>query len=127
MLDRLLELETEGWDALTCGKGADYYGEMLTDEAVMVVPGAVLTRDEVLASFEDVDPWSAYEIEEARVVPIWAMVTLVYRVTANARRAESSPSRRASPRAVHTVEAGSTSRHHCLEAVPSSASRHGGA
>ena len=40
------QIEHDGWDALCRGTGADFYGTLMTDDAVMVlVNGAVLDRD----------------------------------------------------------------------------------
>jgi hypothetical protein len=47
----LLELERKGWEALATGRGAEFYGRVLTDDAIVVVPGMVLDRAQSLASW----------------------------------------------------------------------------
>ncbi|MCI3948540.1 MAG: hypothetical protein K0R11_474 [Acidimicrobiales bacterium] len=80
----LLALETEGWEALSSARGADHYGAVLTDDAVMVVPGMVLSREEAVAGIRDAPPWSDFRIEEPRVVRLGAdAASLTYRATAS--------------------------------------------
>lgn len=44
-------LERAGWDALGAGTGGQFYGSLMTPDAVMVLAhGAVLDRDQVVAS-----------------------------------------------------------------------------
>ena len=79
----LLALETEGWEALSSERGADFYEAALTEDALMVVPGMVLSRDEALAGIREAPPWSGFGIEDPRVVPLGAeAAALTYRVTA---------------------------------------------
>jgi hypothetical protein len=82
----LLELEHAGWQALSTGrsKGADHYGALLTEHALMVLAnGQVMTRDEVVASLREAPPWDTYTIEEPRVLAITHDVrAVVYRATA---------------------------------------------
>jgi len=90
-LEQLLELEHDGWDALCRGTGADFYGTLMTDDAVMVlVNGAVLDRDAVRASLDGAPAWDAYTITAERLVPAGdGAATLVYRATA--RRGDAPP------------------------------------
>ena len=44
MTDRLLELEEQGWRALSSAEPVEFCDEWLADEAVMVVPGMVIDR-----------------------------------------------------------------------------------
>jgi hypothetical protein len=63
----LWSLEHAGWAALCAGTGADFYGELMTPDAVMVLaPGVVLDRDAVVASLGDAPPWHEYLISDAR-------------------------------------------------------------
>jgi hypothetical protein len=65
----LLDLERRGWDSLCDGTGATFYGEIMTDDAVMVLAhGAVMDRDAVVASFEHATPWVSYDIDDVRLV-----------------------------------------------------------
>mgnify|MGYP001189039177 CR=1 FL=1 len=64
-LNQLLELEHAGWRSLCDGTGADFYGSLMTSECRMVLAnGAVLTRDDVIASLEHARTWSSYTIDE---------------------------------------------------------------
>ena len=65
----LLDLECRGWDSLCEGTGATFYGELMTDDAVMVLAnGAVMDRDAVVASLEHAPPWASYDIDDVRLV-----------------------------------------------------------
>lgn len=68
--DELLALERAGWDALcTPGGGAAFYAELMIDDAVMIIAtGDVLDHDATIASLRDAPPWSAYRIDEPRVI-----------------------------------------------------------
>ena len=64
-------LERRGWEALAAGgaAAADFYGRVLDDAAVMLLPGGmVLTgRDEVLGAMGG-PPWSAFALDDVRVL-----------------------------------------------------------
>jgi hypothetical protein len=65
----LLDLERRGWDSLCSSTGARFYGELMTDDAIMVLAnGAVMDRDAVIASLEHAPPWQGYDIEDVRLV-----------------------------------------------------------
>ena len=67
--DALLDLERRGWDSLCDGTGAQFYGDLMTDDAIMVLAnGAVMDRDAVVASLEHAPPWQSYDIEDVRLV-----------------------------------------------------------
>ncbi|WP_194838117.1 nuclear transport factor 2 family protein [Nocardia sp. XZ_19_369] len=69
LLNELLEVERRGWDSLCDGTGADFYGLLMTGDAVMVLArGMVLGRAEVIAALNDSPPWRTYEIFEPRVI-----------------------------------------------------------
>lgn len=84
LLADLLALEHRGWDSLCDGTGADFYGALMTADAVMVLAhGFVLDRDQVRASLADAPPWSSYAIEDPRLVPVGqGAAALVYRARA---------------------------------------------
>lgn len=84
-LTELMNLERQGWDSLTRSQGGDFYGRLMTDDAVMVlVNGMVLDRDTITASLNDSPPWDAYELADERLVPVSEDVAaLVYRATAS--------------------------------------------
>ena len=80
---RLWELEDSGWRALCEQRGAEFYGEMLTDDVLIVVPGMLIDRATFLAS-ADSEPWASYRIEDPHAVELTPDgVTLTYHVTAS--------------------------------------------
>jgi uncharacterized protein (TIGR02246 family) len=65
----LLDLERHGWDSLCNSTGAQFYGDLMTDDGIMVLAnGAVMDRDAVVASLEHAPPWESYDIEDVRLV-----------------------------------------------------------
>jgi uncharacterized protein (TIGR02246 family) len=65
----LLDLERSGWDSLCSSTGAQFYGDLMTDDGIMVLAnGAVMDRDAVVASLEHAPPWQSYGIEDVRLV-----------------------------------------------------------
>lgn len=93
MLEELLELETQGWRALSSdgGAGREFYGGLLSDDAAMLLPGGMVLagKEAILASLET-QPWSTFEIEDPRVVPLGeAAAVLVYEVTAQRQGANA--------------------------------------
>jgi hypothetical protein len=68
-MSALLELERRGWDSLCDSTGSQFYGDLMTDDGVMVLAnGAVMNRDAVVASLEHAPPWQSYDIEDVRLV-----------------------------------------------------------
>src|SRR5690606_1883724 len=64
-IDELLTLERRGWDSLCDGTGGEFYGDLMTDDGVMVLAhGFALPRDAVVASLGDAPPWAGYEIRD---------------------------------------------------------------
>lgn len=90
-MDDLIELEHAGWASLCNGTGGKFYGELMTDDALMVLAnGAVMTRDDVVDALEKSPPWSAYEIDDVQIVPVGDDATaLVYVGTGH--RDEANP------------------------------------
>ena len=80
----LLALERQGWDSLCNSTGDAIYGQVMTEEAVMVMAnGEVMDRDSVVAALGQAPPWRTYEISDVRLVPTGSdSVALVYRGTA---------------------------------------------
>jgi len=67
----LLDLERRGWDSLCNSTGAQFYGDLMTDDGIMVLAnGAVMVRDAVVASLEHAPPWQSYDIEDVRLVDV---------------------------------------------------------
>jgi hypothetical protein len=63
--DQLLTIERE----LAEGDG-DAYRRHLAADAVVIVPGAVLTRDQCAAVMDDSSGWDGYEIIEPQVIEL---------------------------------------------------------
>lgn len=83
MIDRLLELEEQGWEALSSAEPVQFCDEWLADEAAMVVPGMVIDRATFLEAVAHEQPWASHRIEEPRVVQLTHdSAALVYRVNA---------------------------------------------
>jgi hypothetical protein len=82
----LVRLEHDGWKALCNGTAADFYAEVMTDDAVMVLAnGMVMDRDQVVDALAGSPAWDSYEMSDVRVVPLGSdSAALVYR--AEARR-----------------------------------------
>ncbi|MCX7522027.1 nuclear transport factor 2 family protein [Microbacterium sp. STN6] len=91
LLEDLLTLERRGWDALCSRSGADFYADIMRDDAVMVLSnGTVLDRSAVVASLNEAPPWRDYTIIGPTVITIDSGVAaLVY--TAIARREDEDP------------------------------------
>lgn len=80
----LMDLERKGWDALCDSTGDVFYGEVMTDDAVMVLAnGEIMDRAMVVAALRQAPPWRTYDIGEARFVDTGpGSVALVYVGTA---------------------------------------------
>ena len=92
-MDDLLDLEKQGWNALTLGneEAQKFYSSVLREDAVMVFPGGmqITGKDQILESFSP-QPWSSYQIIEPSVIPITGDVkTVIYKVIA--KRPNSEP------------------------------------
>ncbi|WP_156250723.1 nuclear transport factor 2 family protein [Pseudactinotalea terrae] len=69
VIDELLELEHRGWESLCRGTGADFYGQLMTEDAVMVLAhGFAMDRAAVIASLDDAPAWDRYEITDERLI-----------------------------------------------------------
>lgn len=85
-MNDLLELEKQGWKALSEKGGAaeKFYASILREDAIMLFPGGILIegRQSILQSL-GAQPWDTFEIENPKTVALTSNVgTLVYRVTA---------------------------------------------
>jgi hypothetical protein len=92
VLDELLELEHAGWKSLCDSTGDEFYGGVMTDDAVMVLAnGAVMDRDTVTSALGQSPPWARYEISDVRLISISPdTAALVYTGT-GWREAEGEP------------------------------------
>jgi hypothetical protein len=88
LTDALLELEHQGWQALCDGTGAAFYGEIMTEDAVMILAhGYSLDRDAVVASLEQAPTWNSYTITEPTVLRLGAD-DVILRYTGTGRRGD---------------------------------------
>ncbi len=79
----LLELEDQGWTALSSGNGAEFYDEHLADDARMVFPFGVMTRADSVEAMRAAPPWSRYQIQDPTVVQLTPeSAVLTYRAIA---------------------------------------------
>jgi len=70
-ITEFMTLEHQGWASLCEGSGAEFYGELMTPDAVMVLAhGFALDRDAVVASLGDAPRWDRYEITDERLVEL---------------------------------------------------------
>ncbi|WP_135459600.1 nuclear transport factor 2 family protein [Mycobacterium sp. DL99] len=71
VLDELLHIERAGWDSLCESSGADFYGELMLPDAVMVLAnGMVMDRNTVVSALAQSPPWRAYEISGVRLIAL---------------------------------------------------------
>ncbi|MCQ1950005.1 nuclear transport factor 2 family protein [Arthrobacter sp. zg-Y859] len=84
-LANLLEREHLGWQSLCRGQGGDFYGGLMTPDAVMVlVNGMVLDRSTIAATLNAAPPWTSYRITDEHVVAAsTGAAALVYRAAAH--------------------------------------------
>ncbi|KAA0110074.1 nuclear transport factor 2 family protein [Mycolicibacterium sp. P1-5] len=69
LLDELLEIERAGWQSLCDSTGARFYGDLMTEGAVMVLAnGAVMDRSAVTSALGQAPPWKSFEMSEERVI-----------------------------------------------------------
>jgi hypothetical protein len=81
--DELLQIETDGWEALHQGTGRRYYAALLTDDAVMLLPQVgLLSHDKALDGM-DGQPWSWFQIRNPQTVGLGDDAAMLhYRVQA---------------------------------------------
>jgi hypothetical protein len=92
-MERLIDMERRGWAALTTDSADTFYDKVMTPNAIMVVPGAILDREQVLHSWKDMAPWAEYELRDERVIPVHQdAALLVYHASAR-RDGQEAPYR----------------------------------
>lgn len=101
MRDEVLGLERAGWAALSAGTAVRFSADLMTDDALFVVPGTVLDRDEVLAWWEGVPPWRDSTIADERLLDLDATSTLLTYAATATRADGSTSSARFTSRYVH--------------------------
>lgn len=68
-LERLLDLEDRRRRSLCNGRGSEFYGELMTEDSLMVLVNAeVLDRASVLQSMSDTPAWDDSVITDPRPV-----------------------------------------------------------
>ncbi len=84
LLGELLEIERAGWQSLCESTGDSFYGDVMTDDAVMVLAnGAVMDKAAVTAALGQSPPWKRFDLSEPRVIAAGAdAAALVYIGTA---------------------------------------------
>ncbi|WP_240190716.1 nuclear transport factor 2 family protein [Aeromicrobium sp. YIM 150415] len=89
ILEELLTLERAGWDALCSSSGAGFYGDLMTEDGVMVLAdGSVFDRAAVVTSLDGAPAWDEYTIDDPRLVRVGDEAALVY--AAEARRGDTT-------------------------------------
>lgn len=80
-MDQAWSLEEEFWSAGSTGDVMAYYARVLAADAFVVVPGGVLTRDDLLGQWTDRPAWTGYELTDRRTALInGETVLLSYRI-----------------------------------------------
>ncbi len=79
-MDELLEVENAGWRSLCDGTGDAFYGQLMIDDAIMVLAnGMAMNRSQVVESLAQAPPWDDYRIDEPMIIEISdTVVSLVY-------------------------------------------------
>ena len=67
---QLFDLERRGWDALSAPNAAAFFADLMTDDAVMVFSGTVMTKRESLAAMTSARPWARYRLLDMRVLRV---------------------------------------------------------
>ena len=89
-LGHLVDLEQQGWEALSSGRGGAYYREHLTQDALMVFPFGVMQREDTIEAMESAPPWVSYEMRDPHLITLTPdSGVLLYGVTA--QRAGQQP------------------------------------
>jgi Domain of unknown function (DUF4440) len=80
LLAELLSLERQGAEALTSGGAASFYGALLTDDALMVVPGFIVDKAMFVQSVDSEASWTSFTVAEPRLTSLTPdAAILVYR------------------------------------------------
>jgi hypothetical protein len=85
-MQTLIDLETQGWQALSTGAEASkkFYSSILRDDAVMLFPGGTVIngKEKILQSLA-AQPWQSFQIENPQIISLSESAgVLIYRVTA---------------------------------------------
>jgi hypothetical protein len=122
LLDDLLELERAGWRSLCESTGDRFYGDLMTDDALMVLAiGAVMDRDAVTAALGQAPPWRSFELSNARIVRAGPDTAAL--VDTSARPNATAPANRSSARCRRFITAPVTAGAWCCISRRHSANR----
>jgi ketosteroid isomerase-like protein len=81
-VDQAWQLEQDSWAAVAAGDAATFFAKTMTDDAFVVVPDAVLGRNELVARLQGPPSWQRYALADERLVLLDGETVLVsYRVT----------------------------------------------
>lgn len=83
-MDEAWRLEEAFWEASIAGEVPDYYARVLASDGIVVVPGQVLDRNELLGQWVQRTSWDDWAISERRTVLVnGETLVLCYRVLAH--------------------------------------------
>jgi hypothetical protein len=70
--DELLPVERDSWRALAGHGAAAFFGRVLADDVLMLLPGGLVLsgRDACLAAMTSAPPWSSYRLEDEQVLEL---------------------------------------------------------
>lgn len=90
-----MALERAGWEALSGAPPGPraFYDRVLTDDAVMIVPGLVLDRRAALESWDGVPPWMDYELVDPRMIGLGLDAAALTYVAVARRDGQAEPYR----------------------------------
>lgn len=92
LLDELVALEHAGWQSLCDGTGAQFYGRIMSDDALMVLAnGAIMDRAAVSAALASTRAWEHYEITGARLVSVGAKAAALAYIGTGYRHGTDKP------------------------------------
>ena len=82
-MDKAWQLERESWEAVSSGKGEEFYARRMTSDGFIVVPGRIIDRQELIAHWNQREPLAHVELSEPRIVPVdGGNVLITYAVSA---------------------------------------------
>jgi hypothetical protein len=74
LIDELMQIERR----LASG-GGDVYREVLTEDALVIVPGAVLDADACAAAMDESAGWDSFTVDSERIIESPDVAVVVYR------------------------------------------------
>jgi hypothetical protein len=83
-MDEAWRLEQELWQAVSSGGAGAFYARHMTTDGFVVLPGAVINRNELILRWEHHDPLREYALSGQRLVMVDGdSVLITYRVAAD--------------------------------------------